>query len=59
MCATDIFMLEGVDYPGSWQFLLEDDLCLMSFTWPEQCQQGHLTTERDILRAWHPKSPLL
>ena len=45
--------------PGSWQILLKDDLCLMSFTWPEQCQQGSLATERDILRAWHPRSPLL
>ena len=45
--------------PGSWQFLLEDDLCLMSSTWPEQCQQGCLTAERDVLRAWHPRSPSL
>ena len=45
--------------PGSGQFLLEDDLCLTSSTWPEQCQQGCLTAERDVCRAWHPQSPLL
>ena len=27
----------------------------MSSTWPEQCQQGCLTAERDGFRAWHPK----
>ena len=44
---------------GSWQFLLEDDLPLMSSTQPEQCQQGCLTAERDVCRAWHPWSPSL
>ena len=45
--------------PGCRWLLLKDDLCSMSSTWPEQCQQGHLTAERDVLRAWHPWSPLL
>ena len=45
--------------PGSGEFLLEDDLCSMPSTQPEQCQQGHLTAERDVFRAWHPQSPLL
>ena len=45
--------------PGSGQLLLEDDLCLMYSTWPEQCQQGCLTAERDVFRAWHPQSPSL
>ena len=44
--------------PGSWQFLLKEDLHLMPSTWPDQCQQGCLTTE-NILRAWHPRSPSL
>ena len=58
-CGTDIFTLEGVYYLGSWWFLLEDDLHSMSSIWPEQCQQGCLTAERDIVRAWHPWSPSL
>ena len=45
--------------PGSGRFLLEDDLCLMPSTWPEKCQQGHFTAERDVFRAWHPQSPSL
>ena len=45
--------------PGSGWLLLKDDLCSMSSTQPEQCQQGHLTAERDVFRAWHPQSPLL
>ena len=45
--------------PDSGWLLLEDDLSLMSSTQPEQCQQGHLTTEGDVFRAWHPQSPLL
>ena len=45
--------------PGSGWLLLKDDLCLMPSTQPEQCQQGHLTAERDVLRAWHPWSPSL
>ena len=45
--------------PGSGQFLLEDDLCLTSSTWPEQCRQGCLAAEGDVFRAWHPWSPLL
>ena len=45
--------------PGSGQLLLKDDLSSMSSTWPEQCQQGHLTAEGDVFRAWHPQSPLL
>ena len=45
--------------PGSGRFLLKDDLCLMSSTQPEQCQQGCLTAERDVCRAWHSQSPLL
>ena len=45
--------------PGSGQLLLEDDLCSMSSTWPEQCQQGRLTAEKDVFRAWHPRSPSL
>ena len=45
--------------PGSWWFLLKDDLCLMPSTQPEQCQQGHLTAESDVFRACHPQSPLL
>ena len=56
MCATDIFTLEGICIPGSGLLLLEDDLCSMSSTQPEQCQQGHLTAEGDVLRAWHPQS---
>ena len=31
----------------------------MSSTWPEQHQQGCLTAERDVFRAWHPQSPLV
>ena len=27
----------------------------MSSTWPEQCQQGRLTAEGDVFRAWHPE----
>ena len=45
--------------PGSGWLLLEDDLSLTSSTWPEQCQQGCLTAEGDLFRAWHPQSPLL
>ena len=45
--------------PGSRWLLLKDDLSLMPSTWPEQCQQGHLTAEGDVFRAWHPWSPLL
>ena len=45
--------------PGSGWLLLEDDLSLMPSTWPEQCQQGHLTDEGDVFRAWHPQSPSL
>ena len=45
--------------PGGCQFLLKDDLHSMSSTWPEQYQQGCLTTERVNLRAWHPGSPSL
>ena len=45
--------------PGSWWFLLEDDIHSMSSTWPEQHQQGCLTAERHVLRAWHPWSPSL
>ena len=45
--------------PGSGWLLLEDDLCPMPSTWPEQCQQGCLPTERDVFRAWHPWSPSL
>ena len=45
--------------PGSGRFLLKDDLCQMPSTQPEQCQQGCLTAERDVFRAWHPQSPLL
>ena len=45
--------------PGSGQLLLEDDLHSICSTWPEQCQQGCLTAERDVLRAWHPQSPSL
>ena len=45
--------------PGSGWLLLEDDLSLMPSTWPEPCQQGHLTAEGDVFRAWHPQSPLL
>ena len=45
--------------PGIGQLLLEDDLHSTSSTWPEQCQQGCLSTERDVFRAWHPQSPLL
>ena len=41
--------------PGSGQLLLEDGLHLTSSTQPEQCQQGCLTAERDVCRAWHPK----
>ena len=44
---------------GSGQLLLEDDLCSMLSTWPEQCQEGCLTAERDVCRAWHPQSPSL
>ena len=45
--------------PGSGQLLLEDDLHSTYSTWPEQCQQGCLTAEGDVCRAWHPQSPLL
>ena len=45
--------------PGSGQLLLKDDLSSMSSTWPEQHQQGHLTAEGDVFRAWHPQSPFL
>ena len=45
--------------PGSGWLLLEDDLRPTPSTQPEQCQQGHLTAERDVFRAWHPWSPLL
>ena len=45
--------------PGSGWLLLEDDPSWTSSTWPEQCQQGHLTAEGDVFRAWHPWSPLL
>ena len=45
--------------PGSWWFLLKDDLHLTSSTQPEQCQQGCLAAERDVSRAWLPWSPLL
>ena len=41
---------------GSRWLLLEDDLGPMPSTWPEQCQQGCLTAEGDIFRAWHPWS---
>ena len=42
--------------PGSGWLLLEDDLSSTSSTQPEQCQQGHLTAEGDVFRAWHPKA---
>ena len=45
--------------PGSGRLLLKDDLCLTPSTKPEQHQQGHLTAEGDVFRAWHPQSPLL
>ena len=45
--------------PGSRWFLLKDDLSPMSSIWPEQCQQGHLTAEGDVFRAWHSWSPSL
>ena len=45
--------------PGSGWLLLKDDLSLMSSTQPEQCQQGCLTAEGDVFRAWHPQSPSL
>ena len=45
--------------PGSGWLLLKDDICLMYSTWPEQCQQGCLTAERDVCRALHLWSPLL
>ena len=45
--------------PGSQWFLLEDDLCLASSTWPEQCQQGRLTAKRYVFRARHPQIPSL
>ena len=45
--------------PGSGWLLLKDDLHWHLPPRPEQCQQGHLTTERDVFRAWHPWSPLL
>ena len=54
MCATDIFTLEGIDHLVVGDFYSKDDLCPTSSTWPEQCQQGLLTAERDVFRAWHP-----
>ena len=45
--------------PGCRWLLLKDYLGSMSSTWPEQCQQGHLTAEGDVFRAWHSWSPLL
>ena len=45
--------------PGSGQLLLKDDLHSTYSMQPEQCQQGCLTAERDVCRAWHPQSPLL
>ena len=45
--------------PGSGWLLLKDDLSLMPPTRPEQCQQGCLTAEGDVFRAWHPQSPSL
>ena len=59
MCATDIFMLEGIDHLVVGWLLLEDDLGSIPSTWPEQQQQGCLPAERDVFRAWHPWSPLL
>ena len=41
--------------PGSGWLLLKDDLCLMSSTWPEQCQQDCLTAERDVSEHAIPK----
>ena len=37
--------------PGSGWLLLNDDLSLMPSTWPEQCQQCHLTAEGDVFRG--------
>ena len=45
--------------PGCRWLLLKDDLHPMASTWPEQCQQGCLTAERDVFRAWHPRSSSL
>ena len=45
--------------PGCRCLLLKDDLHLMPSTQPEQCQQGHLTAERHVFRAWHTRSPSL
>ena len=59
MCATDIFTLEGIDHLVVGDFYSKDDLSLMPSTWPEQCEQGHLTTEGDVFRTGHPWSPLL
>ena len=44
---------------GSGWLLLKDDLISMPSTWPEQHQQGHLTAEGDVFRAWHSQSPSL
>ena len=58
-CATDIFMLEGVDHLVVGNFYSK-----MIFVWhipPGQsnAQQGHLAAEGDVIRAWHPQSPSL
>ena len=59
MCATDIFMLEGIDDLVVGNFYSKMILVQMPSTWPEQCQQGCLTAERDVFRAWHSQSPSL
>ena len=48
MCATDIFMLEGIDHLVVGRFLLKDDLHPMPSTWPEQCQQGHVSLLKEM-----------
>ena len=60
MCACLRYLHARRSWPcGSGWLLLEDDLHSTSSTWPEQCQQGCLTAERDVFRAWHPQSPSL
>ena len=46
--------MADVCHRHSGQLLLKDDLCSMYSTWPEQYQQGCLTAEGDVFKAWHP-----
>ena len=59
MCATDIFMLEGIDHQVVGDIYLKMIFVQHPSIQPEQCQQGCLTAERDVFRAWHPWSPSL